>query len=323
MGETAYFENQRRMDSQRLSGILNPPVMYLQPSQSTAPQSSQIRRYGGGGNVDLRNLSSYWNPAMANIGQQASPQVTIMAPPGGGSQSGDWRSEAHADAARFRAQMAARSQPHYIGGGGGGVIPAPQVRMPEFKPLTSPELPEFKAREYKPPKEDEGVYRSERRKAMAPGLRELRQRTQEAMIMSRSLANPTARSEFVRDSLEGYGRGLERVAAGAGREARTEAARKRTEQLNLYNSKYKILSSQDAINYQNKLQKIATDFASRQQANMLNYQNMAGRYAGGGAISAGAARTPQEAADVRSMVHQSYQDRLAQLRAARKRFSRY
>jgi hypothetical protein len=138
--------------------------------------------------------------------------------------------------------------------------------------MKAPELPEYKGvGEYAPPEEDKGVYQQARREAMGPGMRELREGTREAISSAQSLDNPNARAKFIQQSLKGYGQGLENVAAGAAKEGRTEARSKRAEQLSMYKTNYDIRSETYLQNYQNQINTIAANFASKQAAQVTNY----------------------------------------------------
>ena len=280
------------------------------PSGNTPGENTTgVIRTDGGGPGKSHPTDMSWVNYTGQPTQPRQPfqQVTIM---GGQSDNGDdWYKEAQADAAAFRSRLA------NMGGGTTGTGHVFPEQSPEFFPVAAPDVPDYQAREYAPPEEDPGIYNAERSKAMGQGLRSLRNRTQEAMLMSRSLDNPQARQQFVRNALEGYGRGLESVAAGASREARTQANTKRAEQLRIYNSKYKALSAQDMTNYQNKLNKIASDFAQAQTANATNYQNRAGQYANGGSTYS------PTGGSVHTAVNNSYANRLQQIRANQKRFS--
>jgi hypothetical protein len=125
-------------------------------------------------------------------------------------------------------------------------------------------MPEYNAPGYAPPEEDPNAYRNARREAIAPGLREMREGTREAISSAQSLDNPNARSMFIKKALQGYGKGLESVAAGAGREARQVAGDKRREQLDTYRIQHSIQSDTYLRNYQNEINKIAADFAQQQ-----------------------------------------------------------
>jgi len=153
-----------------------------------------------------------------------------------------------------------------------GGQPAFQRTIQPLQAVEVPEAQEFKARDYKPPKEDPRVYAKARDEAMGPGLRALREGTREAISTSQSLDNPNARGLFIKQALQGYGSGLEGVSSAAGREARSVAGAKRAEQLNIYNTRYQARSAADKINYQAKVNQMAQDFAQQQQIAQANYQ---------------------------------------------------
>jgi len=161
-------------------------------------------------------------------------------------------------------------------GGQPGMAPAMQRPMEQkvVKPLEAiqmPDTPEYKAEAYETPEEDPGVYKTARREAMGPGLRALREGTREAISSAQSLDNPNARGLFIKQALAGMGKGLENVAAGASREARGVAQAKRSEQLNQYQTKYNAKSQANLVNFNNKINTIAKNFAARQSAQIANY----------------------------------------------------
>ena len=151
-------------------------------------------------------------------------------------------------------------------GGGGAVGGGPVIPEPTYDPVTAPTNPTFTAREYAPPGEDAGFERQKRRELMGAGQRELRQRTQEAIVGARSLSNPAARKDFVRASLAGFGEGLEKVSRGATASAGAAAARKRAEDVSIYNSQYTAKSNADKLNYQNEINTIAQQYSQDQRA---------------------------------------------------------
>jgi hypothetical protein len=99
----------------------------------------------------------------------------------------------------------------------------------------------------------------------------MREGVREAISSAQSLDNPNARSKFIKQALQGYGQGLENVAAGAGREARQEMQGKRKEQLDAYRIQHSVQSDTYLRNYQNQINQIAADFAQQQQIAMENY----------------------------------------------------
>lgn len=163
---------------------------------------------------------------------------------------------------------------------GGSINTNPIIPEPTYQAPTAPTMPEYTAEAYAPPEEDKGYEAMKRREAMGAGQRELRQRTQEAIVGSRSLSNPAARKDFVRASLAGYGSGLEKVARGAGAEATKAARMKRGEQLQIYNAQYTAKSKESMVNYQNKLNQIMQDFSNQQWAAREKYATQKSAYMG-------------------------------------------
>jgi hypothetical protein len=78
-----------------------------------------------------------------------------------------------------------------------------------------PTLPTFKA-----PEMDKRGVRALTQKLAAPGIRTLRETVQQSM--GKNYENPNVRKMTLREALQGYGTGLEKVMSGAGREARSE-----------------------------------------------------------------------------------------------------
>jgi len=82
----------------------------------------------------------------------------------------------------------------------------------------APELPDMPT--FKAPKVNKRAIRAMTQKLAAPGVRTLRQTMQQAM--GKNYENPNVRKLTLREALQGYGTGLEKVMGGAGREARSE-----------------------------------------------------------------------------------------------------
>lgn len=78
-----------------------------------------------------------------------------------------------------------------------------------------PDLPTFKA-----PEMDKRAVKALTQKMAAPGIRTLRESVQQAM--GKNYENPNVRKMTLREALQGYGTGLEKVMSGASREARSE-----------------------------------------------------------------------------------------------------
>lgn len=115
-----------------------------------------------------------------------------------------------------------------------------------YLPPSDP-VPTYKGPTFEAPARDKGRISSLRRTAAAPGIRKLRQATQQAL--TRSYSNPNMRRIAIRDALAGYGMGLESVMSGADTQART-----------LYEQEYAQLQNEANINYQREAQVAATQF---------------------------------------------------------------
>jgi hypothetical protein len=101
---------------------------------------------------------------------------------------------------------------------------------------TAPTLPTFEM-----PKVDKRAVAALTQKAAAPGIRSLREQVQAAM--GQNYENPNVRRMTLREALQGYGAGLEKVMGGAGSQARQE----HQQELNL-------LAQERQMNYQTQVQ---------------------------------------------------------------------
>ena len=213
--------------------------------------SSYGEKSGGGGFQQPANLSGAIR-AYEDIAKMSSPKsgpasISVGASPDPNANNWTLRDQ--------------NKTPSYGGrGGGGGGSVQQNKQYTQRKAIAAPDMPDYAAPEYKPPEEDPTVYKKARQMAIAPGLREARQRTREAIMSSYALDNPNQRSEFIRNAIKGYGEGLEGISSQAGKEARQEAGRKRSEQLQLYNAQYAAKSKESMINYQNEINKLMEDF---------------------------------------------------------------
>jgi len=90
---------------------------------------------------------------------------------------------------------------------------------------------------YEKPEYDEDKVSSLTQKRAAPGVRRLRETTQQAM--SATYDNPNVKRMTVRDALSGYGTGLENVMAGAGTTARAEYGQQYAADVNAAMAKYR------------------------------------------------------------------------------------
>lgn len=247
------------------------------PGQTTLPFGGvqATNPYAGGAQVYqdpseiLRAATQGYNElaAMREADTRAmmDPRAGAMVPGGGAPQAeglDTWRFGSPSDIRRAR-----------TGGGTGGrggyaSTPAPGAPIPEFHFSGSLDLPD-----YQPPAEDDEFYKRERSALMGRGLRGLRNRTQEAIISSKSIDNPNARRQFVKDVLSGYGEGLEAVSAEAGREAKAEVGRKRAEEVSIYNAQYQAESQEAKANYDQQLQEELMNWQSAYQNAQAGYQN--------------------------------------------------
>lgn len=81
----------------------------------------------------------------------------------------------------------------------------------------APELPDMPT--YEAPEINKRAMKAATQKLAAPGKRMLRETVQQAM--GKNFENPNVRKMTLREALQGYGTGLEKVMSGAGREARS------------------------------------------------------------------------------------------------------
>lgn len=116
------------------------------------------------------------------------------------------------------------------------------VRMGEAPKM--PDLPTFKA-----PEINKRAIKADAQKLAAPGIRTLRETVQQAM--GKNYENPNVRKMTLREALQGYGTGLEKVMSGANREAR----------------------SNQMAEVDLQRQEAQMNFQAQQQAAMASYQN--------------------------------------------------
>lgn len=137
----------------------------------------------------------------------------------------------------------------YGGGGMGGEAP------------TMGEAPVYEKPEY-----DEAKVSSLTQKRAAPGVRRLRETTQQAM--GATYDNPNVKRMTVRDALAGYGSGLENVMAGAGSTARAEYGQQYAADVNASMAKY-----QGALQRQRDQYQVASQNWLMGQQNYWNEQS--------------------------------------------------
>ena len=259
------------------SNTVQPAVQQPASRVASADPTASVTRYGSGNqDVDLRNLDSYRDTRPNPMGPGAMNLADPSTLPAG--SRGIYGSGPDTPSQITRSSSSSGGYPS----GGGSPYQQPEQQRAPLQAMKTPDLPGYKGiGEYKPPEEDQSVYKNTRREAMGVGMRELREGTREAISSGESLDNPNARSKFIQQALKGYGQGLERVAAGASREGRAEAGRQRSEQLSLYKANYDVRSNVYLTNYQNKVNKIAQDFASEQAVQIANWNAGVDQGAGG------------------------------------------
>lgn len=102
--------------------------------------------------------------------------------------------------------------------GGGSSSSARRSSTQTIRKGAAPELPDLPT--YKAPEMDKRGLKALTQKMAAPGTRMLRETVNQAM--GKNYENPNVRKMTLREALQGYGTGLEKVMAGASREARSE-----------------------------------------------------------------------------------------------------
>lgn len=103
-------------------------------------------------------------------------------------------------------------------GSGGSRNPVPTTSTTRtIRKGDAPELPNMPT--FKAPEMNKRALKAATQKLAAPGVRTLRETVQQAM--GKNYENPNVRKMTLREALQGYGTGLEKVMSGAGREARS------------------------------------------------------------------------------------------------------
>lgn len=147
----------------------------------------------------------------------------------------------------------------------GGYVSAAGGNMQQtYKPVEFKGPGQFKMPEYKPPERDLGEEKALRREYMAPGLAQIRRSTQQAIISSKSMDNPNARSLFINKALQGVGSALEQVTSGASRQARAESMQRYTTELNKYYTGWRALAEEAKANYDAQWKEAVMNFQEQQ-----------------------------------------------------------
>ena len=162
---------------------------------------------------------------------------------GGGGVGGDYRPSGLYSTQAFN-EMLNRTR---IGSGGGSGSGSSISTTRTIRKGEAPEAPEMAV--YKAPEVNKRAIKAESQKIAAPGIRTLRETVQQAM--GKNYENPNVRKMTLREALQGYGSGLEKVMSGANREARSS----HMQELDL------------------KRQEAQLNFTAQNQAAMASYQN--------------------------------------------------
>jgi len=149
-------------------------------------------------------------------------------------------------------------------GSGGGVSIASAQK--EYKPVSFQAPDPYKSPAYKPPERDEMVEKKLRREYMGSGMRQIRRATSQAVISSKSMDNPNARSLFIGKALEGVGGAISKVAGTAGREASKEATVRYHDDLNKYHTAWGALRDEAKAKYDSAWQSALMNFQEKQYA---------------------------------------------------------
>jgi len=224
--------------AQRLAGVTSTveSTNYATPSYSAKTNLTPGQTYAQG---------TYWGPNPQPGDVRATSGVSNQ----GGGGMDTWRYGSPADIRK--AQQ----------GGGGAGAPMPAVYSGPAMERPTLETPEkLKLGEYKPPEYDKGEEKKLRAQYMAPGMSQIRRSTSQAIISSKSLDNPNARSLFINKALEGVGGAVSQVSATAGQQARAEARASYRDELEKYNIGWKAKAEVAKTNWSAQWDKALADY---------------------------------------------------------------
>ena len=154
------------------------------------------------------------------------------------------------------------SQPYSRGAvAASGFAKQPTMERVEFEAPAA-----YKAPEYEPPERDPMLEKRLRQEYMAPGMRQVRRSTQQAIISSKSLDNPNARSLFIQKALEGVGSAVSQIAGTAGKEARAEAEARYQDDLSKYHTAWGSLRDESKTRYDAEWQQAIMKYQEDQWA---------------------------------------------------------
>ena len=172
----------------------------------------------------------------------------------------------------------------------GGAISAAAPQQRPYKPVEFKAPSDLKMPEYKPPERDEAQEKGFRREYMGPGMAQVRRSTQEAITSSKSFDNPNARALFIRDALKGVGEGVEKVATGAGKEARAESGRRHQEDVAAYVGQWNAKATEATAKHQADWNAAMMQFQEKQYAaRQATDPNVSATATAGGSVSGTAA----------------------------------
>jgi len=140
-----------------------------------------------------------------------------------------------------------------------GAIPT-QEEVKRIGPAPTMETVTLDLPDYKPPSENKMTEKKKREELYQRGRGDLASQVHNAIISAKSLDNPNARAMFIREALRGMGQGLNEIMKGASSGASQYAARKRAEELGIYNAKFQAQSQEVMANYDAELQQAAAQW---------------------------------------------------------------
>jgi hypothetical protein len=188
---------------------------------------------------------NYYSPGADKSAGSVRPKLGYGGDPTRyGPGPNDWTWE-YGSPASFKSQPSQANRYGSRGGsyGGGGTRTSVSTTTFTMPRPSTPKLPTLEL-----PKVDKRAVSALAQKSAAPGIRSLRETVQQAM--GASYENPNVRRMTLREALQGYGAGLEKVMAGA----QTQARQEHQQELNLLaeerqqNWRAQVQQSMDAYN---------------------------------------------------------------------------
>jgi hypothetical protein len=229
--------------------------------KKTDPWAGVFEAYGQAGAIGQQVIAGARDPRAG---------TTVTGPTRGDDPEDTWRHRLYAEREASKARAAGTGGYAMTGAGAPEFGPGelPEYAIPEFKGPEGLEMPD-----YAPPEREAGREKALRREAMGAGMRQMRRRTQEAIVSAQSIDNPAARGKFVADVLQGMGAGLEQVSAGAARQAMTQYNRERQEALTVYHNQYSADAREVQTAYDTALQAAVLDFGEQSRKAQMEYSS--------------------------------------------------